>query len=90
MEQICATGTTEDQIVCVEGVIEKLADVNEGRAKAACAFVEAALRSLCDEAVQRKMYGLAKTTFTLYYDRDAISRRRAAVRASVDQNVHGH
>jgi hypothetical protein len=90
MEQICATGTTEDRIVCVEGVIEKLADVNEGRARAACAFVEDALRSVCDEAVQRKMYGLAKTTFTLYYDQDAISRRRAAVRASVDQNVHAH
>jgi hypothetical protein len=89
MSTLCAVGDREDQIVCIEGVIEKLADLNEGRAKAACAFMEGELRPVCDEAVRQKMYSLEKPSFGLYFDRDAIARRRASIRATVPQESRG-
>jgi hypothetical protein len=87
---LCDTGTRDDQVVCIEGVIEKLADLNEGRARAACAFIENELRSVCDQAVQRKMYGLNKPTFALYFDAEAIARRRAAIpKSDLGHSPHG-
>jgi hypothetical protein len=80
--RLCGSGERDDRIVCVEGVIEKLADLREGRAKAACAFIEDDLRGVCDAAVERKMYGLDKPTFPLYYDSLAIARRRAELASS--------
>jgi hypothetical protein len=87
---LCAAGDRADRIVCIEGVIEKLADLNEGRARGACAFIEDDTRPVCDEAVRREMYGLDKPTFALYFDRDAIARRRGSVRSPAHQSVHGH
>lgn len=75
--RLCGRGERDDRVVCTEGVIEKLADLKEGRARAACAFIEDDLRPVCDAAVERKMYGLDKPTFPLYYDTAAIARRRA-------------
>ncbi len=75
----CSGGSRNDEVVCIEGVIEKLADVDTGRAKAACASLDGEFRRICDQGAQRKMYGLDKRTFGLYYDKNAISKRRTAI-----------
>jgi hypothetical protein len=77
--ELCDVGARDDRVTCVEGVVEKLADLNQGRARAACAFIEDDVRPVCEQAAERKMYGLEKPTFTLYYDPDALGRRRAAI-----------
>ncbi len=77
---LCGATEREDQLVCIEGVIEKLAEVHEGRARGACAFLDdPELQRVCNQAVERKMYGVGKPTFALYFDREALARRRAAV-----------
>jgi hypothetical protein len=84
----CGATEWSDRVACVEGAIEKLADFHQGRARAACSFLEADLRPACDEAVERKMYGLDKSTFSLYYDPDAIARRQAAIRSGLGPRTH--
>jgi hypothetical protein len=92
LPDLCGSGAPEEQIVCVEGAIEKLAELREGRAKAACAFLEGELRGVCDAAVRRRMYALDKPTFNLYYDPAAIAARKggAGHRASASPAAHHH
>lgn len=75
----CGTGSRDDRVTCIEGVIEKLADLDEKRARAACDFLEGEIRTVCAQSAKRKMYGLSKPTFDLYYDKDAVAERRAAI-----------
>jgi hypothetical protein len=90
LTRVCADGSRDDQVVCIEGVVEKLADVNEGRAKGACAFIENGMRPVCDAAVQRKMYALENPTFGLYFDRHAIARRRTSIGIHSGPSEHVH
>lgn len=87
---ICSRGTHDDQVMCVEGVIEKLAEAHERRAKAACTFLGKDLRLVCDESVKRKMYSLDKPTLALYYDKEAVARRRAAATKASDTQSQTH
>ncbi len=75
----CARGDRDDRTACIEGTIEKVADVNEQRAKAACAGLDHDMQAVCTQAAERKMYELDKPTFPLYYDSEAVARRRAAI-----------
>jgi hypothetical protein len=63
---VCAHGTLEDQTLCIEGVIEKLADHDEHRARLACNVLEAAPAEICSAAATEKMYRLDKPTMHLY------------------------
>src|SRR5262249_18053640 len=76
---LCEQGTHNDQIVCIEGAIEKLAEYDEDRAKTVCAFLSNALRPVCKRAATEKMYSLTKSTFVLYYDKDRVAKRKAQV-----------
>jgi len=76
---LCRHGSLTDQIVCIEGAIEKLADYDEARARAACASLSDNLRPVCEQAANDKMYSLTKTTFALYYDKDKVEQRRTAL-----------
>lgn len=76
---VCGGGDRNDRVACIEGLIEKLADFQEGRARAACAFLSSDLGSVCRQTVERKMYALDKPTFSLYYDEAAIAGRRATL-----------
>jgi hypothetical protein len=76
---VCDEGTQDDRVVCLEGVIEKLAEYDEERAKVACAALNDEMRLACDQAVVRKMYSLDKPTLALYYDRVAVAKRREAL-----------
>lgn len=91
LASICSKGTHDDQVMCVEGVIEKLAELHERRAIAACTFLSADLRPACDDSVKRKMYSLDKPTLSLYYDKKAVEQRRAAAtKGKDDAKSHSH
>jgi hypothetical protein len=74
---LCQQGTQNDKIVCIEGAIEKLADYDVERAKTACSFLSDALRPVCERAATEKMYSLTKATLTLYYDQEAVGKRKS-------------
>jgi hypothetical protein len=78
----CTAGDAGDQTVCIEGVTEKLAQLDEVRARKACASLNGELRAVCAQAAERKMYGVSKPTFGLYYDTLAIAARRAEIARS--------
>src|SRR5262249_50343380 len=76
---LCRHGSPTDQIVCIEGAMEKLAEYDEDRARIACASLRDDLQPVCKQAVNDKMYSLTKTTFALYYDKDKVEQRRTAI-----------
>lgn len=66
LPDLCDQRNADEQRVCVEGVIEKLADYDEARARAACATLTGAAAAVCTEAAEGKMYRLVKPSMPLY------------------------
>ena len=64
---VCGFGDSDDQHVCIEGAVEKLADLDEPVALRACEYLEGNNRAVCLGAAREKMYRLAKD-FSLYFD----------------------
>lgn len=62
---VCLTGSEQEQFVCVEGAVERLAKYWEDRAAKACEELEGANRQTCARAAKNKMYNMTKD-FTLY------------------------
>jgi len=62
---VCGFGNTDDNRICIEGAIEKLADFDESSAFKACEYVKGEDRDVCLTAATRKMYDLKKD-FSLY------------------------
>lgn len=87
---ICSNGDRNDRIACIEGVIEKLADYNEERAKLACLSLGGEMRQVCEAALREKMYSLTKPTFALYYDREAVAKRKASLVEPAKAEDHSH
>ena len=56
----------EDQIMCIEGVIEKMADFDEARAMAVCSILTGDHAKICQAGAREKMYRLEKPTMILY------------------------
>lgn len=67
LTDVCHHGTAEDQALCIEGAIEKLADVNESKALIVCSSLSGRNADLCRTAARGKMYRLNKPTMPLYY-----------------------
>ena len=63
---LCSHGNATDQILCVEGVIEKMADFDQKRALNTCSFVSGGKREICEASAKEKMYRLDKRTMPLY------------------------
>lgn len=66
LAEVCRHGTPDDQTLCVEGAIEKLADADEAKALAACASLTGLIASTCKAAAQGKMYRTDKPSMKLY------------------------
>ena len=64
--KFCRHGTTDDQIMCIEGVVEKLAEYDEEHAVVACSTLNGRNAQLCYAAAKQKMYRLIKPTIHLY------------------------
>lgn len=67
ISEVCTHGTREDQILCIEGAIEKAAEYNEEKAMAACASLDGEIADICTAAANEKMYRLKKPSMELYY-----------------------
>jgi hypothetical protein len=66
----CGRGDGDDRTMCIEGVIEKLADYKEPLAARACASLDGIDGVVCRGALQGKMYRLDKPTLPLYTTAD--------------------
>jgi len=66
LAQVCSQGSPEDRILCVEGVVEKLADYDEGLARQSCTSLDGELAEVCRSAAEEKMYRLKKPSLSLY------------------------
>ena len=62
----CMVGNHEEKVVCIEGVIEKLADYNEEEARNICQFADGEYKDVCLLAAEEKMYRLTKPSIGLY------------------------
>ncbi len=63
---LCGTGTVADQTMCIEGVIEKMADSDEAAAHKACDALSGDLAEVCHSAAREKMYRLDKPSLEYY------------------------
>ena len=66
LAEVCRFGNADDQKICIEGAIEKLADYDRGRAKAACKTLAPELRDHCRQAINYGLYSLEKP-FSSYF-----------------------
>ena len=64
--QVCGHGDETDRTLCVEGVIEKMADYDQALAMEACAQVSPDYRPVCEAGAWEKMYRLDKPSMPLY------------------------
>jgi hypothetical protein len=74
--QTCGGGNAEEQTVCIEGAIEKLADFDDEASLTLCATLPAGMADACREATRGGMYRLDKPTNRLYYDAALVGERR--------------
>jgi len=66
LKTICKHGNQNDQTLCIEGAIEKLADFNREMAKKACKPLAANNFITCQAAIAGKLYQLNKSSMPLY------------------------
>jgi hypothetical protein len=60
IKTICLHGTDEDQFMCIEGTMERMAKYYEARAVQVCADLPEKNQDICLRAVQHNMYNLNK------------------------------
>ena len=66
LAQVCGQGSRDDRLLCVEGVVEKLADYDEDVARRSCSSLGGELAKVCNTAAAEKMYRLDKPSLPLY------------------------
>ena len=66
VKSVCVGDSTEESTMCIEGVIEKLADYNEDLALQICTNLQGEYKKICDDAAIEKMYRLEKESLALY------------------------
>ena len=90
-KKFCTRGTADDQVMCIEGLIEKLADYDEAKAMKVCATLEGNLADVCVAAARGKMYQLGKKTMEFYHDPKLVKTRNTLDDAAEDGHAHhGH
>ncbi len=65
LAEICGAGDRDDQIVCIEGAIERMARYTGDAAARACASVEDWRKDVCEASRQRGLYAMDRS-FALY------------------------
>ncbi len=63
----CEHGTPPDQWLCIQGVVEKLATLDERAAARVCAELRGENADVCREAARNKLYALRKTGLEHYF-----------------------
>ena len=67
LAEVCSFGNEDDQEICIEGAVEKLADYNETVALEACKYLQGRNKDVCINAAKGGMYRLDKP-FRLYFN----------------------
>ncbi|MGH7884863.1 MAG: hypothetical protein ACRENO_04110 [Thermodesulfobacteriota bacterium] len=66
VKYICEKGDEDEQTLCIEGAIEKLADFSESEALRVCNTLDGKNKDVCLSAAEEKMYRLDKESLDLY------------------------
>ena len=90
--ELCSRGDSTDQILCVEGAIEKMADFNQAHAMSVCDVLSGENLAVCQAGAEEKMYRIDKPTMRLYrnqqFDGHTIVQRNS--RIGEDKHKHKH
>jgi len=65
IKDLCLTGNDEEQFMCIEGAMERMAKYHMEKAEKVCSGLEGSPKEICDTAVDQGMYNMEKD-FTLY------------------------
>jgi hypothetical protein len=68
LAEVCPPASPDEQRVCIEGAVERLARYEPQRAAEVCAELEGARRSICDEAARNQMYNMDKDLSLYLHD----------------------
>lgn len=63
--ELCGRGDRDDQVVCIEGAMERMARYHNALARRACASLSDWRKGVCDESLKRGLYAMDRS-FALY------------------------
>jgi hypothetical protein len=67
IHEACELGPAAAQWLCIQGVVEKLAEQDEPAAQRVCAELRGKNAEVCQEATRNKLYGTRKTGLDYYF-----------------------
>jgi hypothetical protein len=67
IHEVCERGPAAAQWLCIQGVVEKLAELDEPAAQRVCAELRAKNAEVCQEATRSKLYGTRKIGLDYYF-----------------------
>jgi hypothetical protein len=67
IHEVCERGPAPAQWLCIQGVVEKLAELDEPAAQRVCAELHAKNAEVCQEATRNKLYGTRKIGLDYYF-----------------------
>jgi hypothetical protein len=67
IHDVCERGPAAAQWLCIEGVVEKLAELDEPAARRVCAEFRERNAGVCQEAARNKLYGTRKIGLDYYF-----------------------
>jgi hypothetical protein len=67
IHEVCERGPAPAQWLCIQGVVEKLAEVDEASAQRICAELQGKNAEVCREAARNKLYGIRKVGIDHYF-----------------------
>ena len=68
LKKTCLKGDEIDQIMCIEGMIEKMADYDQDYALNVCNYFDGKNKDVCKSAAKERMYRLDKSTLKYYLE----------------------
>lgn len=67
IHEVCERGPEPAQWLCIQGVVEKLAELDEPAAQRVCAELQGKNAEVCQEATRNKLYGTRKIGLEYYF-----------------------
>jgi hypothetical protein len=67
IHEVCERGPAGAQWLCIQGVVEKLAELDEPAAQRVCAELRGKNAEVCQEATRNKLYGTRKIGLDYYF-----------------------
>jgi hypothetical protein len=67
VHEVCERGPAAAQWLCIQGVVEKLAELDEPAARRVCAELQGKNAEVCQEATRNKLYATRKVGLDYYF-----------------------